>query len=96
VDRAAVDLDRLRGILAEIHAPERVGSAYRHGKDTNALLAEFEARPGLQEIAQHGCPATARSALRAEVARDFRNGDLIIADRLLMARSECILAALAA
>lgn len=96
VQDAALDPGRLRVVLAHIHAPERVGRAYRLGRDTGILLAELEARAGLCEVAAASCPEAARAALRVQVAEDFRRGDVVVADRLVMARSECILAALVA
>lgn len=93
---SSLDLDRLRDILAEIRLPARIGRACREGKDTGALLMEFAAVPGLRAAAAHSCPDAARAILRAQARKDFRRGDVVVTDRLVMARSECIIAALVA
>lgn len=96
VQVAGLDFVRLRGVLTDIHASDRVGNAYRRGKDSEALLAEFAAKPGLSEVAAHTCSEAARAALQAQAREDFRCGDVVVTDRLVMARSECIIAALVA
>lgn len=92
---AALDLDRLRLALSDIMAPERVGHSYRQDRDTATLLEEFGARPALAAAASLDCPDMLRSRIRAVAQEDFRTGDIVIADRFVMARSECIVAALA-
>jgi hypothetical protein len=94
--QAALDPERLRVALADIIAPERIGQAYRAGRTHADLEAELAARPRLVVAAAQGCPTTLRDAVRAEVQEEFRRGDVVIADRFVVARSECILAALIA
>jgi hypothetical protein len=94
--QAGLDPARLRVALADIVAPERIGRAYGAGRARAALLAEFAARPGLVTAAAQDCPATLRSLLRDQVRADFRTGDVVVADRFVVARSECIVAALMA
>ncbi len=91
---AALDPDRLRAGLADIVAPARIGAAYGSGRSRETLLAELAAKPGLCAAAGHECPATLRAAFRAQVAEDFRSGDVVVADRFVVARSEGIVAAL--
>ena len=94
--QAALDPERLRVALADIIAPERIGRAYGAERTRHDLLAELEACPGLVRAAAQTCPATLRGLLRDQVREDFRNGDVLVADRFVVARSECILAALVA
>lgn len=94
-ERAALNIGRLQTLLTEIQASNRIGPAYRRNTDIQTLLAEFDAHLGLQEVARHDCPQAARTELRAQATDDFRRGDIVVVDRLVMARSECILAALA-
>ncbi len=92
---AAITPEKLRIALADIIAPERVGSAYRKERDHVGLAAELAEKPGLLAATRQSCPATLRAHVRAQVQEDFRRGDIVVADRFVMARSECILAALA-
>ena len=93
---ATLDPERLRVALADIIAPERIGRAYRAARDTSTLTAEFASKPGLVAAAAQECPATLRTQLQAQITEDFRRGDVVVADRFVVARSECILAALVA
>jgi hypothetical protein len=92
--QAALDPERLRVALADIIAPERIGRAYRAGRTHADLEAELAARPRLVAATAQGCPATLRDAVRAEIQEEFRRRDVVIADRFVVARSECILAGL--
>jgi hypothetical protein len=94
--QAVLDPERLRVALADIIAPERIGRAYRADRTRADLEAELAARPRLVAASAQGCPATLRDAVRDEVQEEFRRGDVVIADRFIVARSECILAALIA
>jgi hypothetical protein len=95
-ETAALDPGRLRAALADIVAPERIGRAYRAGRGRDELAGELASKPGLLAAASQTCPATLRARLRAQVREDFRRGDVVVADRFVVARSECIVAALAA
>lgn len=91
---AGVDPSGLTPALDDIIAASRVGRAYREERDRATLVDEFGAKPGLVAAAAQTCPTAMRAELRAQVEADFRNGDIVVADRFVMARSECILAAL--
>lgn len=92
----APDLDRLRFGLADIVAPERVGWAYRATRTQEHLLLEAAAKPGLVSACNETCPTAIRAALRRQAAEDFQVADVVLADRFVVARSECIVAALTA
>lgn len=94
----AVTLDpiRLRFGLADILAPERVGAVYRAGRNREQLLAEANAKPGLLDACSQDCPVAIRATLRMQSTEDFRQNDILVADRFIVARSECIIAALVA
>lgn len=93
-EMASLKLERLRAALVDMVAPERIGQAYRQTRDTATLLEEFAARPDLVAAASSSCPDTLRGLVRTLVQQDFKTGDIVIADRFVMARSECIVAAL--
>ncbi|MEJ6396202.1 hypothetical protein V8J82_23310 [Gymnodinialimonas sp. 2305UL16-5] len=89
-------LDRLRAALDDIVAPERIGRAYRAERGLSAVTAEFLDTPYLSMAAAYDCPAALRAHLRDQIRADFVAGDVVVADRFVVARSECILAALLA
>lgn len=91
---AALPLERLDVALLDIRAPERIGSAYRAQVGLPAVEAAFLGKRGLVEAIAHECPETRRGRIRTEIRADFTAGDVVVADRWVMARSECLIAAL--
>ena len=92
---ATLSPEKLRIALIDIIEPERIGAAYRGTRGRAGLVEELATKPGLVTATKQSCLATLRAHVRAQIQEDFRRGDIVIADRFLMARSECILAALA-
>ncbi len=90
------DPERLRAALDDIIAPERIARGYRMTRSRAALEAEFTAHPGLATASAGGCSETMRARLRRLAQDDFQRGDVLVVDRLVVARSECILAGLLA
>lgn len=91
-----LQLNRLRVALADIVAPDRIGRAYRQDRTASELREEFFATPSLRIAARHDCPAALRAYLHEQVRAEFQTGDVVVADRFVVARSECILAGLLA
>lgn len=97
VDIAALlPLDRLDVALAGMRAPERIGRAWRSREGLAATEAAFLASPDLLRAAATECPETRRVLFRSRFRADFAAGDVVIADRWVVSRSECLVAALRA
>lgn len=86
--------ERLAPTLAEVFAPERLARHWRHTVDESALVQEILCRPGLAAALDIDCIASRRAAVRAQFATEFAAGDVVLADRLLVARSECLIASI--
>lgn len=93
---AALPLERLDVALLDIRAPGRIGRAWRARVGLPAVEAEFLGRPALVAALGPDCAETRRARIRAEVRADFAAGDVVLADRWVVARSECLIAALRA
>lgn len=93
---ALVPLDRLDVALAEIRAPERIGRAWRNREGLAATEAAFLASPDLIRAAATECSETRRALFRERFRADFAAGDVAIADRWVVSRAECLVAALRA
>jgi hypothetical protein len=91
---AALPLERLDVALLDIRAPDRICQALREASPPAALEEAFLRRADLLEVLRLDCDATRRGALRMAVREDFRRGDILVADRLIVARSEALIAAL--
>ena len=86
--------ERLAATLPEVFAPDRLARHWPGPAGADALTHEILRRPGLVAAMEMDCIASRRAAVRAEFAREFAVGDIVVADRLLVARSECLIAAL--
>jgi hypothetical protein len=93
---ATLPLERLDVALLDIREPGRIGRAWRTRVGLPAVEAGFLARPGLVAALAPDCAETRRARIRAEVRADFAAGDVVVADRWVVARSECLIAALRA
>jgi hypothetical protein len=91
---AGLPLERLDVALLDIRAPDRICQALREASPPAALEEAFLRRADLLEVLRFDCEATRRGALRMAVREDFRRGDILVADRLIVARSEALIAAL--
>jgi hypothetical protein len=87
---------RLADALPEVFAPERLARHWAGAgtADRSAVLAELLGRPRLATALGADCPATRRALVRAEIAEDFATGRHLVADRIVAARTECLIAAL--
>jgi coenzyme F420-reducing hydrogenase delta subunit len=86
--------ERLAETLPEVFEPERLAQHWRSAPEDWALATEILERPGLVAALRTECVATRRATVRAQFAEDFFTGDVVMADRLLVARSEYLIAAL--
>lgn len=84
---------RLAEALDAVFQPARLAAAWS-GQDAAALAAEVAACPDLCAAARADCPATRRVLLEARFARDFAEGRVELVDRLVVSRTECLVAAL--
>ncbi len=87
-------LDRLDVALADIRGADRIARVYRAGTAPSRIAAEFEAKTDLVAALAIDCPASRAAAIRARMREDFRTGDVVVADRLVVSRTECLVAAL--
>ena len=85
--------------LPEPPAGAGLALAFKHRESAMAVGRRYlsrypeDVRPRLlaRDLRRAGAgdPATARSALRAQVRRDFERGDTVLLDGWILARSEC-------
>ena len=85
---------RLAATLPEVFDPDRLARHLGHPGGEASLVSEILSRPGLVAALETDCIARRRAEVRAQFAREFAAGDIVVADRLLVARSECLIAAL--
>jgi len=93
-DAAALPLDRLDVALGDIREPGRIARAWRAAAGGDETAAELLRRPAILEAMVPDCPETRRGLIRAGVRAEFAAGDTVVADRLIVARSEALIAAL--
>jgi hypothetical protein len=87
---------RLAEALPEVFEPARLAAHWHEGGSPAALTRALEARPRVRDALAADCPAIRRTLLREAIAADFAAGDIVIADRLVVSRTECLVAALCA
>lgn len=85
---------RLAAALDEVFAPERLAAHWPGTDRPDALLTAVQERPRLRAALDAACPATCRALVRAEIAADFGAGDICVTDRLVVSRTECLIACL--
>ena len=85
---------RLAAALPDVFAPERLALHWTPPAGVEGLVAEVMARPQLVAALQTECEASRRAQIRAQLAEDFFRGDVVVVDRLVVARSECVIAAM--
>ncbi|MGY6633657.1 MAG: hypothetical protein ACXIU8_07910 [Alkalilacustris sp.] len=85
---------RLAEALPEVFAPERLARHWPDRGTAEQLAAEIQARPRLAAAVAAPCPARRRAEVRAQLAEEFARGEIEVVDRLVVARSECVIAAL--
>jgi hypothetical protein len=86
--------DRLAATLPEVFEPERLARHWQISMAGSAAADEILDRPGLVAALNVDCIATRRTMVRQQFKDDFATRDVIVADRLLVARSEYLIAAL--
>ena len=86
--------ERLAVALPDIHAPERLADWWLTTQDAAELPGLLDAHAGLDEARRVSCAATRRSVIASHVRADFRAGDILLADRIVTSRTECLVAAL--
>lgn len=91
---AALPLERLDVALADIRAATRIGRAFRDREGQAGVEAAFLGQQGLLDAVALDCDETRRKALRATFRAAFRAGDVVTADRWVVSRAECVVAAL--
>lgn len=93
---AALPLERLDVALADIRDAARIGQVFRETEGEAGIEVAFRDRPALLEAMTLDCDETRRAALRATFRDGFRAGDVVTADRWVVSRAECVVAALRA
>ncbi len=83
----------LAATLPEVFAPERLARHWQGTTNPVQLLAEIRDRSGLAHALELECIASRCLAVRSQFARDFASEDIVLVDRLMVARSECLIAA---
>ena len=85
---------RLAEALPEVFAPRRLAAHWPGSASPDQLTAEVLARPRLVAALEATCPARCRAEVRAQLSEEFARGEIEVVDRLVVARSECVIAAL--
>ena len=85
---------RLAEALPEVFAPARLAAHWQGPRDPDRLAAAVMARPHLLAALETDCIASRRAHVRAQIVADFAAGAMVVADRLVVADSECLIAAL--
>jgi hypothetical protein len=85
---------RLAEALDEVFAPARLAAHWGDDGAPAALLDALRHRPRIREALATDCPATRRALLRAEIRDDFAAGDICLVDRLVVSRTEAMVARL--
>lgn len=85
---------RLAEALPEVFAPRRLAAHWHEGGQPEALLQALQSRPAMRRALAADCPASRRALVRAEIAADFAAGDICIVDRLVVSRTEALVASL--
>ncbi len=93
---ASLPLERLDVALADIRDAARIGRAFRAAEGPPGVEAAFLDRPALLQAMTLDCDETRRAALRTAFRDGFRAGDVVTADRWVVSRAECVVAALRA
>lgn len=90
----ALPLERLDVALSDIPFAERVSASYRRLKTEDELLTELLSDETLCAALRLDCPAQRQKSLREHARRQFEIGNYCVADRLVVANSERLIAAL--
>ena len=91
---AGLPLERLDVGLADIRAPEPLARTLRAGLTPDGLETAFLQHADLPGLLHLECDATRRTALRDLARAEFGRGEILVADRWIVARSEALVAAL--
>ena len=85
---------RLAEALDYVFAPGRLARHWPEGDSATALVAAVYARPRLRAALATDCTASRRALVRDEISEDFATGDICVTDRLVVSRTECLIASL--
>ena len=95
VSQASLDAmpERLYAMLPEVFEPLRLARHWQASASETDLVDEILSRPALLTAVETECPEKRRNIIRTQFADDFLVGDIVLANRLLVARSEYLVAA---
>ena len=88
--------ERLAVALPDIHAPERLADWWLTTQGSEDLPRLLEIHAGLDEARRVACRGARREVIASRVRKDFRTGDILLADRIVASRTECLVAAICA
>ena len=94
--REAVSYDRLDFLLATLVDPLRIGRAVRELVSIDTLFELARQNGDLQRAVAYDCVETRRGIVMARVRNDFLANDIVVCDRMVLSRTECIVAGLRA
>ncbi len=83
----------LLDVLGDVHAPERIGRAWRDVETDAEIEAALLARGDLAGAALIAEPLRRRTRLGELIRTDFAKGDTVVADRWVVTRLEARLSA---
>ena len=93
-EATALSLERLDVALAEMPGAARIARAVRAATEQAELIEQFIAKRPLVSALAIDCPASRLQAINAQIRADFDADDVVVADRWVVSRSECLIAAL--
>ncbi len=85
---------RLFAAIVDIVEPETVGAAYAAGHAREDVMRQLAGKDRLLAAAGVLCDESRRAELRESFREDFCAGDVLVADRWVVSRSECIITSL--
>jgi len=89
-------LDRLDEALPDIKFADRLAMAVKAEVPEQDMLTAVRTHPALQKAMHTSCPATRRAQIRTICQDDFKTGDWLVVDRLVVSKTECLIAGLRA
>ncbi len=92
-ETARAAASRLTVALPDIVHPERLARWYLARTERSTIEAALDTPGDLALLSGIDCPAARRAEIAARVRSDFVRGDVVVADRIVAARTECVIAA---
>lgn len=88
-------LERLNVLLTSLPEPDRIGRAVIDTVQDDALFGMAAANAHIPQALLINCDSSRYAFLRKGVRLDFHQNDVVLCDRFVLSRTECLVAGLA-